>query len=94
MSASPERWEVEWCSRYAIDPATGDHDFDADTMEYRNFRTLAAAERFANTLTPQGWGLVQIRRKIKVPVPGYPHLYDWEYVGEVVEIDRPFTNPS
>jgi len=93
MDKQDERWEVEWCTRYAIDPATGDHDFDGDEMSVRDFRTQDAAIRFANTLTPIGWGLVQVRRKVLTPVDGYPHLHDWEYVGDAIEIDRPFTEP-
>lgn len=93
MSKQQERYEVEWCTRYAIDER-GDHDFDSDEMSVQDFRTLEEAKRFAHTLTPEGWGLVQIRRKVLVEVECLPGEHEWEYVGEAIEIDRPWKEPA
>lgn len=88
------RFEVEWCTHYHVD-ADGEHDMDSDEFTFKDFRTAAAARKFAKTLKPVGHGLAQIRRKVAVSrVTNYPQIIDWEYDGEVEEIDVPWAEPS
>lgn len=44
-------FEVEWCSEIAIDEY-GDRDLDRDTYNFRDFRTKAAAMKFAKQIFP------------------------------------------
>lgn len=83
------RWECEWCTKYAIDE-NGDHDFDADEMTFRDFPTIEEARAFAKTCQPQGYGFVQIRKKVLMPCPYSRSRTEWQYAGGVEEeIDVP-----
>ena len=83
------RWECEWCTKYAIDE-NGDHDFDADVMSTRDFPSIEEARAFAKTLTPEGYGFVQIHKKAWLQCP-YSGLPEWQYAeGSAETIDVPY----
>ena len=52
-------WEVEWCNRQHFDKS-GEWDPDADEVEFRDFRTKEAAEKFA-IKQPSEWGICLMR---------------------------------
>lgn len=84
------RWECEWCTKYAIDE-NGEHDFDADEMTFRDFPTIEEARAFAKTCRPQGYGFVQIRKKVLMPCPYSRSRTEWQYAeGVEEEIDVPY----
>lgn len=96
MTTKPaDRWEVKWCEKFFIDE-NGDHNYARDTMATRCFASEAAAIRFAKTRRPEGSGLVQIRHMTAVVAAhsesGRP-LYDWDMLGNPIEIDVPWREP-
>lgn len=89
-------FEVEWCSHLPRNEF-GDCDIDAATMICRNFRSLAAAQRYARKVYPlDAFGSVAITEHEFVPYDPadarrYPHAGFWDAVGHSEHYEGPET---
>lgn len=83
-------WRTEWCSHMPV--IDGDAQIDDATWTYRQFPTLEAARKHAEEIMRKhkggAFGYVGIDEFEWRPMENYPHVCEFELIGETVVVDE------